>query len=395
MKIKLSLILLLGLSGFFVQAQNYQDSLDQKLQAFADTKALPGFAVAIMRDGKMQYAKGFGWADMADRRSFTTQSIQNIGSISKTFIGVALMKAQSLGLLLLDDPIDKYLPYKIVNPRFPDRKITIRHLASHTASLKDPDAYEHAYIFKEKIDIPTDQIPKDYKKYIKLYNNNQRVGLDEFIKSVYYPGGIYYKKKNFLKVGPGEQFNYSNIGAAMAARVLEFATKMSFVDFTQKHIFDPIGMNNTSWELDKVDLSQKTTPYLSPGISIPHYDLITFADGGLITSVEDLSKYIMEMMKCRLGNGTLLSKELCNEMMRPYLKNNDQPYGVFWETTKSGKSIGHNGGDPGTATNMYFQPETGVAKIMFINMIPYDKKSGEIAGKTWRTLREYELLIKN
>ena len=390
---KTYLTLLYCLLGIWSYSQNYQDSLDIKLQALADLEGVPGFAVSIMRDGEIKYLNGFGWADIQAKKKYKPQMIQNIGSISKTVIGVALMKAEAMGVLDLDDPINKYLPFPISNPRFPNEAITIRHLASHTGSLNDPDEYEKAYIFQEKINIDPKSVHKYYRKYIPIYNANKRTELSSFVKSIYHPSGKYYKKKNFLKVGPGKEFSYSNIGAGIAAWVIEIASGETFVEFTQKHIFDPIGMQNTSWELNKIDLNKKVTPYISTAQPIPHYDLITFADGGLITSVKDLSKYIMEMMRCYEGKGSILTKEQCIEMMTPYLKNNEEPYGIFWSKTKSGKSIGHNGGDPGTATNMYFQPATGVAKIMFINMIPIDDKSGSVANNAWNTLKEYELLV--
>ena len=279
-------------------AQNYQDSIDQVLKPIADNPSVSGFAVSIIRDGEVKYMKGFGLADEANNRNYTHQTTQNIASISKTFIGVSLMKAQAMNLLDLDDSIDKYLPYKIINPRFPNEVITIRHLASHTSSLKDPDEYEKSYIFEEKINFAPSMKPKFVHKMAAGYNTNTRVGLDEFIKSIFHPSGEYYSKKNFLKVGPGKKYAYSNIGAGMAARIIEEASGKSFVEFTQEHIFDPLQMNSSTWELKKADRNLKAVPYIRPGVPLPQYDLITFADGGLITSVEDLSKYVLEMMNC-------------------------------------------------------------------------------------------------
>ncbi len=93
-------------------AQNYQDSIEQILQTIADNPSVTGFSVSIIRDGEVKYMNGFGLADEHTKRGYTAKTIQNIASISKTFIGVSLMKAQALNLLNLDDPIDKYLPYK-------------------------------------------------------------------------------------------------------------------------------------------------------------------------------------------------------------------------------------------------------------------------------------------
>jgi len=391
----LPLLALLIFSSFSSIGQNYQDSLEQILNPIAQNPNITGFAVSIIRDGEVKYSNGFGLADESTRRAYTTKTTQNIASISKTFIGVSLMKAQAMGLLNLDDPIDKYLPYKIINPNFPTKVITIRHLAGHLSSLEDPDEYEKAYIFEEKINIDPDVKPKDVHKMVAEYNTNKRVDLDEFIKSIFHPSGEYYSKKNFLKVPPGEKFSYSNIGAGMAARIIEEASGKTFIQFTQEYIFDPLQMTSSTWELKKADRNLKAIPYIKPGVPLPHYDLITFADGGLITSIEDLSKYVIEMMNCYLGKGTLLTQDEAKEMMTPQLKDADEKYGIFWEISGTGKSIGHNGGDPGTGTNMYFMPSTGVAKIIFTNSPPIDKDSGEALTKAWRTMRAYELKIEN
>jgi len=381
-----------------LSAQSVNDSLDMKLSAFAKNQSVVGFATSIIRDGEVKFINGYGLADEESKRAYTTKTIQNIASISKTFIGVSLMKAVEMKMLKLDDPIDKYLPYDIVNPKHPNQKITVRNLATHTSSLKDPDDYERAYIFEEKLNLNLAGlgrgISKEVEEMAQMYNSNVRVPLDDFIKSIFHPSGKYYSKKNFLKSAPGEKFSYSNIGAGMAARIIEIASGKSFQDFTQEYIFDPIGMNNSTWDLAKADRNLKSTPYIKTGMPIPHYDLITFADGGLITSIEDLSKYILEMMNCYLGKGKLLTKAQAKEMMTPYLPDSKEKYGIFWEISQSGLSIGHNGGDPGTMTNMYFIPSMGIAKIMFTNSPPIDKDGGEALSNVWRTLRAYEKKVE-
>lgn len=393
MKVFASLLFLL-ISCLNFSAQTARDSLELALEKVAQKEILPGFASVIIRDNEVKYTNAFGYADVNKKRPYTTQSLQNIASISKTFIGVALMKAEELELLDLDDAINNYIDFEIVNPRYPDEIITIRHLATHTSSFKDPEDYERAYIFQEPIEIDLKKIPRDWRSMVKLYNSNVPGTLENFIKSIYVKGGKYYRKANFSKKKPGTEFNYSNIGAGLASRIIEKASGKSFEAFTQEYIFDPIGMNSTSWNINAVDIEQKVTPYLTREISIPHYYLITFADGGLITNVEDLALFIIEMMKCFKGDGSILRKDKCVEMMTPYLKGEkDKKYGIFWEISQSGLSIGHNGGDPGTVTNMYFMPSTGVAKILFCNMIPYNEETGKAFGDVWNAMKQFQMRI--
>jgi CubicO group peptidase (beta-lactamase class C family) len=90
-----------------------------------------GFTGTVVDTSGILYNQGFGYADIAAKKPYTKQTVINIASISKVFIGVALMKAQEMGLLNLDDPINKHLPFAVSNPNFPNELITIRQLATH------------------------------------------------------------------------------------------------------------------------------------------------------------------------------------------------------------------------------------------------------------------------
>ena len=78
------------------------------------------------------FQQSYGYADIASKTSFTNLTVQNIGSVSKTFIALALMQNVDKGLRNLDENINKYLSFKVNNPYFPDQPITLRQLANHT-----------------------------------------------------------------------------------------------------------------------------------------------------------------------------------------------------------------------------------------------------------------------
>ena len=87
------------------------DSLTDALQKIHEQGLINGFSVAIVKDSAILYSKGFGQADIVAHRPYTKNTVQNIASISKTLIGISLLKAQELGKLKLDDPINNYLPF--------------------------------------------------------------------------------------------------------------------------------------------------------------------------------------------------------------------------------------------------------------------------------------------
>ena len=135
----------------------FKDSLDLKLtQAFEKTK-VPGFTAIIIDKNGIVYQKSLGYANVKNHVPYTTQTIENIGSVSKTFIAVTLMKAIELGYFNLATNISDILPFKVTNPYFPNYPITIKELATHTSAIIDNDSiYHKSYKF-----IITDSSNKD------------------------------------------------------------------------------------------------------------------------------------------------------------------------------------------------------------------------------------------
>ncbi len=106
-----------------------------------DEAGIMGLGAAIIVDKKVLWMKGYGFADKEHAVPFTSDTVMNIASISKTFTGVALIRAVQEGKLALDEDISTYLPFKISNPHHPNDKITLRQLATHTSGRgEDLDA---------------------------------------------------------------------------------------------------------------------------------------------------------------------------------------------------------------------------------------------------------------
>lgn len=118
-----------------------QDSLTAELEVLRNQGHFIGFGVAIVNRQGALHQHGFGFADAQAHKPYSIHTIQNIASVSKTLVGLALLKAQELGRLNLADSVNKYLPFRVVNPAFPKVPITLRHLATHTSSIRDNDFY--------------------------------------------------------------------------------------------------------------------------------------------------------------------------------------------------------------------------------------------------------------
>lgn len=370
------LIILIGLLPVLLFSQTPQDSLTAELAIFAREEAVIGFAVAILNRDGVLFSNGFGFSDNKNKILYTTNTVQPIASISKTLIGVSLLKAKELGLLKLDDPINRYLKFEIANPYFPRSEITIRHLANHTSSLKDTRHYEKSYVFSEPVpDLhknfsifpPKEAIMRLFvKRMVKNYNKNIDLPLTDFITNIYVPGGIWYNKKgSFLKERPGDVCSYSNNGAAIASLVIEKASGMKYTDFVKTYILDPLGMKNSGWDMEEFEEGVKSRLY-PLHTEIPYFKLITLADGGFITSVSDFSRYLTAIIRGYFGEDNIITSESYDQMLKENISFNN---GIFWDirVINTEYHIGHTGGDPGVNTAVFFDKRNGLGYICFLN----------------------------
>lgn len=357
--------------------ESIADSLTAELQSIQDKGQINGIAVAIVNQNGILYANGIGEADTHANKTYTKNTVQNIASISKTLIGVALLKAQELGMLSVDDPINKHLPFKVKNPYFPSDTITIRHLTTHTSSIQDAPVYnQQSYILKDREAIS----PAALTEINETFNPPEnKISFHDFLKDIFEKDGKWYTKESFLNRRPGELFEYTNIGATLAALVLEQASGESYDSFTKKHILKPLNMKSSGWSFDQIDLNAHSKLYGNPQTEIPFYSLITYPDGGFITSANDLGLYLSELIKGYSGEGTILTKESYQELFRKELRDNQfterdehNPYndeynfGIFIGFSAKGY-IGHTAGDPGVSSFMFFDTKKKLGRLLFIN----------------------------
>jgi CubicO group peptidase (beta-lactamase class C family) len=379
-----------------------KDSLTLELDSMHASNGFNGFAVCIANENGTLYESGFGYSDIETKAEYTNNTIQHIASVSKTTIGVALMKAQDMGKLKLDDPIQKYLPFKVFNPFHPDQEITIRHLATHTSGINDTEEQYMAksWVLYDKQDLTG--VNTDY--HSQTFNPSESlVPLEVYLKGYLEEAGANYQQNNFIDFEPGERFNYSNVGASLAAFIIEQATGQSFDKFTTEHIFKPLEMNASGWSLDDVAIENHSRLYRSDNSVLPFYTAITYPDGYLITSSSDIAKYITELIRGLQGKGTILSKESYEELFREQLndghfeegsRNASHPYdGDYNPAIFIGHSalgfLGHSGGDAGVSTWMYINKEKSIGMFMVMNTDIGDRKTELEYYAIWSKLEEY------
>ncbi|WP_299823953.1 serine hydrolase domain-containing protein [uncultured Pontibacter sp.] len=380
-----------------------QKELTEKLTAISPTLCFNGFGIALVNNREILYKNGFGITDYETKQKYDEHTVQNIASVSKTFIGIALLKAQELGKLKLDDPINAYLPFKVANPYYPDIPITIRHLATHTSSINDTEGYlTNAIVLKD-----TTNLAENLKIDISPTKFNPpaaKISIEEFLINILDPNGKWYEAEGFLRNEPGAIFNYSNIGSTLAALVLEKATGTSYNRFTTTHILEPLQMNSSGWSISTIDFSKYTHTFQNKTTPYPYYSLNTYPDGGMLTTSGDMSKYILELMKGYYGGGTILSKESYREYFTPHLNTEnfiDRSTSEYSDEYNMGITIGfgstgnfgHTGGDPGLFSVIWFDKDSGIGRYFIVNTECNTKEFGKSQKAIYDLLDEYSVKL--
>ena len=354
--------------------------MDQAIEAQMAKAKIVGVGAAIIVDKRVVWTKGYGFADREQGRPFTPDTAMNTGSISKAITGAALMHAVQEGKVSLDQDINRWLPFKVVNPNFPDQPITLRQLATHTSSITDREvAYAKAYHFG--LDTPQ--------------------SLGEFLAGYFAPGGVDASKDNFLDARPGTRRDYSNMAASLAGHIVEIAVGESLPAYTRRLFFDPLGMTNTGLRPSDIPSANQATLYVAQGLPVPiqPYELTTYPEGGLRTSVADLSRFFIALLNEGDYQGTrILDKASVAEMLRFQYDATNKPdnvnlsgedsvnSGIFWATKYDITRIGHNGADPGLVAMMLSNLSKDVGVIVFFNTAVAEADGGaygEIFDQLW------------
>ena len=124
---------------------------------------------------------------------------------------------------------------------------------------------------------------------------------------------------------------------------------------------------------------------------MPKYQIITYPDGGLYSSVSDMTRYLQEMMKGLEGKSSIMTKKSYQEMMRKQFDGEELTEGICWDLSFEGL-IGHAGNDFGTTTLMYFSPETGIGRILFTNISIEREEQEETFYEIYNLLFKYDLI---
>lgn len=321
----------------------YGDSLlNLNLEQRMREKAVKGLSIAVIKDYKIVWAKGYGWADSADGRKVTTETRFQAASISKSLNSLAVMKLVQEGKLDPDADINNYLkswqfPYDSVAK---GKRVNTWNLLSHTAGLN-----VHGFPGYEV----TDSLPT----LVQLLKGEKPANT-EAIRSVF---------------EPGKEFQYSGGGTSISQLMLQDITGKSYDDYMEENVLRPMGMRNSSFRQPPTDKADYATGYYTNGSAVKGKFHIypEQAAAGLWTTPTDLAKYIIECQLTLKGESQkVISQEMMQKRMTPYL-DSFAAMGVFIENKPTGKFFSHTGGNEAFLCISNGSLEGGNGVVIMIN----------------------------
>ena len=307
--------------------------IEQMIQVEMQKSGAPGVAVAIEQDGKIVFAKGFGFADVENKVSFTPQTVSRIGSISKTFTALAVLQLVEEGKIKLDDEVQVYVP------SFPKKSapITIRQLLGHQGGIRH---YKGAETLSAK------------------HYDSVEAALEIF-------------KDDPLVAEPGTKFSYTSYGYNLLSRVVEAASGMSFGDYLQQRIFTPLGLKQTYLDEPARLIPNRARNYTrrqnGPVQNAQAVDQSNkWGGGGLVSTVEDLVHYGNSY-----DNNQLLKADSIQLMFTPQKTSDGKPtsYGMGWMSAveEGRRRIEHTGGSIGASSALAKYPGERTTIAVLVN----------------------------
>jgi CubicO group peptidase (beta-lactamase class C family) len=324
-----------GFSGASGSAASVNAAVDAVFEPFT-RQGSPGCAVAIYKDGKIEYERGYGLASLEHELPITPASVFYLGSVSKQFTAFAAALAIKDGKLSADDPIRKHLPEL---PEYTS-KITVRHLIHHTSGLRD---------------------------YNTLLAIAGRRGDEAFDNATVLRITTRQKKLNFE---PGSEYLYSNTGYTLLATIVERATKTPFARFTATRMFEPLEMHVTHFHTDETRLVQHRAFAFSrqgDGIVLDTPNNERAGAGGVFSSVRDLLKWDENFYTARVGG-----RDLIDMVQTPGKLNDGSPLNYAWGLQvgkyRGARLVEHSGSLGGYRAHLMRFPEAHYSLAALCNL---------------------------
>jgi CubicO group peptidase (beta-lactamase class C family) len=339
------------LSGAVEAQSSYSEAIKEFEKFVKEQMALdkaPGLSIGFMK-GDFIWTKGFGFSDIENKVAAKPESSYRLASITKTITAIAVLQLVEAGKIDLDAEVQTYVPY------FPKKKwpVTVRLLLGHLGGISHYKNY-------------------DVEGHIKVHKNTKEA--------------LAIFQDFDLVAEPGTKYNYSSYGFNLLGAVVEEASDQSYGDYIKKHIFEPLGMENSRTD-DPVDLiSNRVSGYRLIKDEVKNSEYVDvssrFAGGGTRSTVVDLLKYAQGIIE-----GKLLKRQTWKLLFTSMATREGRftGYGMGWgvQPWRGHFRVSHGGSQPETRTHILIFPAENfsiavASNLEGLNLMPYARRLAEL-----------------
>ncbi|MDQ3174358.1 MAG: beta-lactamase family protein [Acidobacteriota bacterium] len=302
---------------------------------------IAGATVAVVKDGKLLFAKGYGYADYEKKKPVSAEeTLFRSGSVSKLFTWTAVMQLVEQGKLDLDRNVNEYLDFKI--PDAFGQPITLKNLLAHTPG------------FEEQI-----------KDLFTVGSESPNLGA--YLKT-HIPARIY---------PPGTVPAYSNYGAALAGYIVERVSGRPFNEYVEQNIFKPLGMDHSTF---RQPLPPTLASFMSNGYQLasdepkPFEVVVPFPAGSMSTTASDTARFMLAHLQNGKLDSALMLRPETVQLMHSRLfaldpAANAMAYGFYEESRNGRRIIGHAGDTLYFHSDLHLIPDAGVGFFVSHNSL--------------------------
>jgi CubicO group peptidase (beta-lactamase class C family) len=302
------------------------------IERMLEEKKVPSVAVAVIKDGKIVWEEGFGWANVERKIVATAHTPYSLASVTKPITATAIMTLNQAGKLDLDAPIEQYLGnLRLKGYAGPTEGVTARRIMAHSAGLP---LYGGFYL-----------------------NGDKPAGTEQTIS-----------RHGMVVFPPNTRFEYSNIGMKILDAAIEHVSGQSYGDYLRQHVFLPLGMMRSSLGHDKSWAAKAAVRY-EKGKPMSYYLTDHPGSGDVWSSAHDMALFLAFHMATLMPNQRqILSREAVIDMQRP-VSARSATIGANWFVTKGGgiTRIWHGGGQPGVSASVDFFPDHKLGLVLLTN----------------------------
>lgn len=320
--------------------QDIKSTIDKYVEKFLEEQRIPGASIAIVHKNDIYYSKSWGVTGESEEK-VTAETPFVVGSISKSLTGLGIMRLVDAGIIQLDDPVQKYMPWFTLQNQQAASQITIKQLLTQTSGISTYSGL--AISDKESKDLSA------IKDNVESLSNVK------------------------LTAAPGEKHQYSNANFSILGALIEEVTHQTFSEFMEEQVFSPLGMKNAAANRSMAYEKGYLSGYQS-WLGHPVKSAVTYDNGGapygyITASATDMVQYIKLLSQHEHNN--FLSKNAINLYISPFVQTSKYRYyglGVRISYPESKEEmIWHSGSNPDARSEVFYLPETDWGGVILTN----------------------------